>query len=232
MAHQLFEMKFGGINNFADAWAHSDRSRMGSDSSPRSAKTIYAWLKNGLPTTRETLFSFFAALDVDPVSLIDLDRNDLRSNFGRLRHAFMLGGMNAGGFKALFELFRPCAIWPDTSLAESYYARDWTRFDFVHAAAEIINTYATITVQGDNSVDVLWPRAFHIAYRRQSNADGLWRPYGTVVSRFSEAILVHENGDIQRMSMPARSSHQLGPVDKLIGPEACGGDVYEAQIAC
>lgn len=24
----------------------------------------------------------------------------------------------------------------------------------------------------------------------------------------------------------------LGPVDKLIGPEACGGDVYEAEIAC
>ena len=24
----------------------------------------------------------------------------------------------------------------------------------------------------------------------------------------------------------------LGPVDKLIGPEASGGDMYEAEIAC
>ena len=24
----------------------------------------------------------------------------------------------------------------------------------------------------------------------------------------------------------------LGPVDKLIGPEADGGDVYEAEVAC
>ena len=25
---------------------------------------------------------------------------------------------------------------------------------------------------------------------------------------------------------------ELGPVDKLIGPEASGGDMYEAEIAC
>ena len=24
----------------------------------------------------------------------------------------------------------------------------------------------------------------------------------------------------------------LGPVDKLVSPEACGGDLYEAEIAC
>ena len=30
----------------------------------------------------------------------------------------------------------------------------------------------------------------------------------------------------------ALSGSDLGPVDKLIGPEADGGDVYEAEVAC
>ena len=46
--------------------------------------------------------------------------------------------------------------------------------------------------------------------------------------------------DVALISMDQELSHQygllkreeLGPVDKLIGPEAGGGDMYEAEIAC
>jgi hypothetical protein len=35
-----------------------------------------------------------------------------------------------------------------------------------------------------------------------------------------------------RSSYMANDNINLGPVDKLIGPEAGSGDVYEAEIAC
>lgn len=209
LAHRLFEQKFGGIENFVEEWRDVSQPMVGSDMSSRSVKTVYGWLNKGFPMNQDTLFSFFGALDVDPVALIDIDRSELRKNFGRLRQAIMLGGLNAGGFRPLFDLFRPSAGWPDSGLAQQYFRRDWTRFDFIHDAVAVKSTDVTITVRGDNSVPVSWPRAFHIAYRRQSNADGLWRPYGTVLSRFDEAILVHENGNIQRTEQPARTSHQL-----------------------
>lgn len=206
LAHRLFEDRFGGIANFADEWAEQDKD---GKSAQRSVKTIYAWLQNGLPTTKDTLYSFCAALDVDPVTLIDFDRGDLRKSFGRLRRSFLLGGLNAGGFRPLYDLFHPSRTWPPRGLSQKYYQRDWTTHQFEHLADTVVNTYAAITVSGDDSVPANWPRAFHIAYRRKQNVDGLWRPYGAVISRFGEAILAHENGDIQRMPLGSRSNHLL-----------------------
>lgn len=206
LAHRIFDERFGGIANFAEEWADSGKSR---ESAQRSVKTIYAWLKNGLPTTKNTLYNFASALDVDPVALIDFDRGDLRKNFARLRRSFLLGGLNAGGFRPLYDLFHPSRTWPPRSLSQKFYQRDWTTWQFEHTAESVINTYAVIAVRGDDSVLPAWPRAFHIAYRRKQNADGMWRPFGAVISRFGEAILAHENGDIQRTALPSRAAHHL-----------------------
>lgn len=211
LVHRVFDERFGGIANFADEWSASEIANENEQENPprRSMKTLYAWLKHGLPATHDTLFRFFGALDVDPIAALDFERSDLRRNFGRLRRAFMLGGANAGGFRPLFDLYRPSAGWPDRGLSRTYFGRDWTIFDFTHAATESVNTYATITVTGHDAVPTWWPRAFHIAYRRRTNADGLWRPYGTVISRGGEAILAHENGDVQRMTLSAQSILQV-----------------------
>ena len=174
-----------------EAGSSTSASEAASAQSQRSTKTIYAWLKNGLPASRDTVFSFFGALDVDPTAMVDLEKSEIPKIFGRLRHAFMMGGVNAGSFQALFDIYRPSANWPDDSLSQRFYSRDWTNFDFDHPADKYKNGYVTITVRGDESVSTGWPRAFHIAYRRHSNADGLWRPYGTVVCRFGKATLAH-----------------------------------------
>ena len=209
IAHRIFDEKFGGIANFADEWTNTAKNNDDNEESERSVKTIYAWLKHGLPTSKDTMFKFCGALDVDPIAALDFDREDIRRNVGRLRRSFMLGGLNAGGFRPLFDLYRPSPGWPDKGLARNYYRRDWTVFSFQHHAVDIKNTYATIRVSASDDLPANWPRAYHIAYRRKSNADGLWRPYGSVVSRQDEAILVHENGDVQQMTFPARSRHKL-----------------------
>tara|TARA_R100001244_G_scaffold6593_24_gene8163 strand:- start:36201 stop:36980 length:780 start_codon:yes stop_codon:yes gene_type:complete len=226
LAHKIFDEKSGGITNFTEEWASTSASEAASAQSQRSTKTIYAWLKNGLPASRDTVFSFFGALDVDPTAMVDLEKSEIPKIFGRLRHAFMMGGVNAGSFQALFDIYRPSANWPDDSLSQRFYSRDWTNFDFDHPADKYKNGYVTITVRGDESVSTGWPRAFHIAYRRHSNADGLWRPYGTVVCRFGKATLAHENGDIQHVDMPPQSKHHL-QFKTYFGPGPA-----EFRIAC
>jgi hypothetical protein len=209
IVHRIFDEKFGGIANFADEWMDVSGDGDKADEAERSVKTIYAWLKHGLPTTKDTLFKFCGALDADPMAALDFDREDIRRGFGRLRRSFMLGGINAGGFRPLFDLYRPSPGWPEKGLARNHYGRDWTVFGFGNDATDVKNTYVTVRVSASDDLPASWPRAYHIAYRRKSNVDGLWRPYGSIISRQGEGILVHENGDIQRTPLPARSRHQL-----------------------
>lgn len=208
LTHSLFDEKFGGIENFADAW--SKTAKKGSEqSSARSAKTIYKWLAKGFPKNEETFFSFFGVLGVDPFSLVDLDKSQFRKHFGVLRQAILLGGINIGGFRPLLYVLKPSPQWPESMLVEQHYGRDWTTRDLAHEATEIRNVDVTLRIEGTGEYPVPWPRAYHIAYRRLSNADGLWRPFGTVITRNSEAILVHENGSMKQIEMPYRSKHQV-----------------------
>ena len=226
VVHHVFNQGFGGIENFADVWNGTLEDDEPTAQPQRSVKTIYAWLQNGLPTARDTMMRFFGALGVDPVAAIDLDGGNLQRQFGRLRRAFLLGGANAGGFRPLFELYSPSAGWPEQGLAASYFGRKWTTFEFVHQARETRNTYATVHVYGGDDVPPDWPRAFHIAYRRMSNADGLWRPYGSVITRPDEAILVHENGNVQREPFTARTNHHVS-FKTFFGPGPA-----EFRLAC
>lgn len=203
LVHAIFEEEFGGIANFVEEWGGS------AEQGGRGLSTLYKWLSDGLPGRSESVFAFFGALGIDPIAVIDLERSKLARNFGRLRMAFMLGGANAGGFAPLFELFRPGAGWPQSDLLIRHFGRPCATFDFLHDAELERNTYATITANAKDGHPANRPRAFHIAYRRRPSPDGLWRPYGTVVTRAGEAVLVHENGDIQCAAQPSRSAHQI-----------------------
>ena len=130
LMHRTFEQSFGGIANFVDEWATTSGPHGGDDKQQRGVSTIYAWLKNGLPSRSETVFRFFGALGIDPIAVIDLDRSKLPQNFGRLRAAFMLGGATAGGFGPLFELYRPSASWPDVQLVTAILQLSMVGFRF------------------------------------------------------------------------------------------------------
>jgi hypothetical protein len=205
--HHVFDHGFGGIDGFADVWSGILDDTEPDTKPQRSVKTIYAWLNKGMPTARDTMMRCFGELGIDPVAAVDC--SVLQRQFGRLRRIIMLGGGQAGGYRSLFEMLSARTAWPDNGLALTYFDRTWTRFDFTHHATDIRNTYVTIHVEGGDEVPVDWPRAFHIAYRRMENADGLWRPYGTVITRLKEAILIHENGTVQQTSWAGQSRHKV-----------------------
>lgn len=209
LTFDLFEQKFGGIENFAEEWSVYSGQGGITPNPSRSSKTIYKWIAEGMPKAEETFFSFFGALDADPIALVDLEKSRFRSRFGRLRQAILLGGINIGGFRPLLSLLSPSPKWPDDALTNRYFRRNWTKQEFLHEARVTKNLDVTIRVCGDQEQPKEWPRAFHIAYRRLTNADGLWRPFGTILTRNSEAILVHENGAIRNVELPFRSQHRI-----------------------
>jgi hypothetical protein len=200
---QIIEQDFGNIAGFAEAWAARDVRLKRRVARARDGKTIYGWLSDGLPKQRETVFDFFAVLGVDPISIIDIERNGLPENFGRLRLSFLFGGLAAGAFRSLFELYRPGPAWPDSSIAQDFFERGWSVRDFTHSATEVCNRYAAIHVNPD--VASSRPAAWHIAYRRLQNADGMWRPYGSIITRNNMRILIHENGNMQRETVSAQA---------------------------
>jgi hypothetical protein len=192
----LFKEQFGGIENFVDEWrARQDELGFGTQS--RSVKTIYKWLAEGMPKHEDSFFGFFGALDADPIALIDFERSGFSKHFGRFRQAIMLAGLNVGGFRSLTRLMRPALHWPDNQLTELHYGKTWSTHEFEHDARLVISSYVTFRIGSADEEKRDWPRAYHIAYRRKNNADGLWRPFGSIITRQSELILVHENGAVQ-----------------------------------
>jgi hypothetical protein len=192
----LFKEQFGGIENFVEEWAaRQNGGEPGLQS--RSVKTVYKWLADGMPKNENAFFAFFGALDADPIALIDFERSSFARHFGRFRQAIMLAGLNVGGFRSLTRLMRPAQHWPDNQLTQQHYGKGWSAQEFEHDAQAVINSYVTFRLGGLDEEHRRWPRAYHIAYRRKSNADGLWRPFGSIISRSSEIILVHENGAVQ-----------------------------------
>ncbi|MEQ5787564.1 hypothetical protein J3454_06625 [Erythrobacter sp. NFXS35] len=205
---QLLEKRFGGIENFVDEWIARGVNKADRASSSKSVKSVYRWIAQGLPKNEETFFGFFGALGVDPLSLLDLERSKFRENFSRYRQAMMLAGIDVGGFRPLMQLMRPAVHWPADQTALRHFGRPWFACEFKHDAIEAKNVHVTVRLQNEDPDATEVPRVYHIAYRRKSNADGLWRPFGSIISRSYETILVHENGDIQEIR-PDRSSDRV-----------------------
>lgn len=67
---ELIEQRFGGLDNFLH-----DCQQSGAMTAQRvrAVKTVYGWLQGGLPRQRETVFSFFGMLGVDPVAVVDIE---------------------------------------------------------------------------------------------------------------------------------------------------------------
>ena len=76
LVHALIEERFGSIADLAVEWEERVASGIQRVGRPRNRASIYRWLKSGLPSHRDDVLGFAAALDVDPVALLDIDRPD------------------------------------------------------------------------------------------------------------------------------------------------------------
>lgn len=169
---------------------------------PRTRATIYRWIDEGVPVTDKDsgllLFGFCALLDVDLLAIFDFERNGYFRRFSKLRQLIYAQNPVAGGIKALMAMYRPADVWPSDSIARQCYGRrwfshtlnnndDWHSSDYILLKAKFLETPGNL------------PRAVHIAYRRTTNRDTMWRYYGTVLSVEGRLELYNEGGDFSQM---------------------------------
>ncbi len=193
------EQRYGNVDNFVREWEEQIGSGTIKAGSAKDRATIYRWLNKGLPNKTKDVFSFCGALDLDPISILDFEGGKIIKNFGKIRRSFQLGAAGVSSFRPLWEMFYPGPSWPSNELAESYYGRTWTAEEFEHEASDISNKYALLNMQISNEVEVSHPVVFHIAYRRKSALDKMWRPYGSIIRINNVTKLISESGDFQEI---------------------------------
>ena len=128
LMHRTFEQSFGGIANFVDEWATTSGPHGGDDKQQRGISTIYARLKNGLPSRSETVFRFFGALGIDPIAVIDLDRSKSPQNLGGCAlHSCSVARLQAdsdhfSSFTDQARAGRTTACYSDTSTVDGRFS--------------------------------------------------------------------------------------------------------------
>lgn len=213
---ELIREGFGSVDDFVVHWEERCASGRQRDGRSRDRSTIYRWLEKGLPSNKNDIFGFAAALDVDPVGILSLDHERFRKRFGTERRFFRAGNASLSKLSAFWPIYMPGPNWPDNTLSQSFYSRNWHTEEFIHDPSETMpNVYAKIALITRTKLQSA-PRVFHIAYKRANAWDSMWRPYGTVSGVRGQIQLLSESGDFQRVldaASPTRISFEtyFGP---------------------
>lgn len=212
---ELIARRHGSVDALVAAWeARVTRGEQRSGSS-RDRSTLHRWLKQGIPTTSgDDLFGLAAALDVDPIVLVDLSDAALDEHFVAERRLFQMGSPVRTPLSPLRAIFFPGPEWPARRIAGDFYGRDWCVHPLASDVTTEVNVYAALVLT--TPPDVM-PRAYHFAYRRRAARDRMWRPFGTVVVDAGTAVLVSESGDRQERPAGQRAGETI--VETYFGPE-------------
>lgn len=214
---RLLEERHSGLDGFLQHWENR-KIGVGSKATARARRksTIYRWLEEGLPTQQDTLFDFFGALDVDPLSLVDFERSEIQKRFQQIRLAFFTGGESAREFRAFFDLYRPGPAWPHNGLSMRYFSRLWHVREFSHPTNELRNAYAAVAIDPEKS-ELAAPFVVHVAYSHGSDTLPFWRPYGAIIRRAGRDTLIHENGNYFTRGVKSKDAPVV--FETFFGPE-------------
>lgn len=218
MIKKLIAHRFGSVDDFVVEWEERVRSGQQQKGRARNRGTIYRWLDEGLPSRKDDVFGFAAALDVDPITLLRIDDGFIDEHFGYERQLFQVGALNRSRLAPFWILYRSGQNWPDPETSRVFYGRNWTMREHLHDPRIISNVYARFDlIVGDKSREAT-PWAIHFAYRRANSRDGMWRPYGSVVCAENRLTLISESGDLQELETSSGTS--TFPVETYFGPGA------------
>lgn len=218
MIRDLIARRFGSVDGLVVEWEERVRAGQQRTGKARNRGTVYRWLDEGLPSRKEDILGFAALLDVDPIALLRIDEEFVRKHYGRERRLFQLGSLGRSRLAAFWAIYIPGGCWPDSSIARTFYVRDWTTSEYRHDPELIANTFACFrfTPMTSDGVDTPW--VVHFAYRRAGARDGMWRPYGSVIRIGATVLLISESGDLQERTLCEATS--MIPVETHFGPGA------------
>lgn len=192
--------RFETINDMLAEWEHRVETKKQRQGQARSKATVHRWLADGFPSNQDDIFGFAALLDVDPIGILNIDREYVSRQFGIERRLFQLPDPHKSPLSPLWPIYFPGPSWPNDELTQTYYGRSWCAREFVHDASVCSNVYAAVHLAPTADIPPHAPRVFHFAYRRTNASDRMWRPYGTVIGLNGEVCLISENGDYERIT--------------------------------
>ncbi len=230
---QVINDRWGSVGELEKGWAERVAEGFQKIGRARNRKTIYRWLKSGLPNDRDSIFGFAAVLGIDPLVMFDIESLKFEKIL-RLEFAFFLANLiSLGKLSAIWPLLRPSAHWPSVEISNDFYDTIWSTVEFTHPAEQVSNVYAHIRLIGDPQDDVRHAhRVYYFAYKRKRGKDNLWRPYGIVHKRGRRAICMGHNGDMWEGddSIPTEltvADDGVIDVETFFGPDAC-----DFKVAC
>jgi hypothetical protein len=199
----------GSVDNLIVHWEERVRTRQQKVGRARNRSTVYKWLQSGFPKSRDDIFGFCSALDVDPIILLNITAETIEQVYKKERLYFALSKIGLSKLSPLWALYAPNEKWPNDVISMDYYGRQWYACDFVHEAKGAVGAYAAISVSYLDETAARIPKVLHIAYRWRDAVDGLWRPYGSLLHLANQDILVQETGDYQERTLVRPSSQRI-----------------------
>lgn len=208
LVEHLIGHHFGNVDGLVEEWNQRVRANGKASYPPcRERATVYGWLTNGVPTrgrSKQQIFGLCGLLDVDPMAIIDYEKNKFFKNFTNIRMSLYsiserAFGRGASNFAPLLDMFMPGPSWPNAATCDLFYSREWCAYEFDNAGHEKSEAYGLIKVRFSGQPD--YPiRSSHIAYRRLNSNDKMWRYYGLVNIIGQDLELYTEGGEYQTMA--------------------------------
>lgn len=230
---QVINDRWGSVAELERGWAERVGDGFQKTGAARDKKTIYRWLKGGMPNDRDSIFGFAATLGIDPLVMLDIESAAIQKILPVEFGLFLANLVSLGKLSALWPLVRPSRHWPSAEISHDFYDARWTTVEFTHPADSISNVYAHLRVIGDPQDDVPHAhRIYYFAYKRKRSRDHLWRPYGIVHKRGRRAICMGHAGDMWEGDDKVPTELRVADdgvidVETFFGPDAC-----DFKVAC
>lgn len=218
LVHAMVEERFGSVDNLCAAWTVQHQNDPKRALKPRDRSTVYKWLDTGLPAKPDILFGFCSLLDVDPIGIVQSDKDFIEQNFAKERRAFQVSEKGDTVLAPFRVIYFPWWSWPNQKISNKYFHRDWFVEEFLYEPGNIANVYAGLLLSTRGDLSISRPHVYHIAYQQKNAIDRLWRPYGVIISRGQAIRLISESGDWQEIVVRADSPY--APVETFFGPRA------------
>lgn len=187
---------FEGVVSSAINWEILKSSGKFEEISSKERVKIDGWMSDDSMPQIEELLSISAALDIDIVTVLNLNEDGLIKEFNDIQSMFQGSSNKRSVLRQLWGIFSQNTEWPSNSLIQQFYKRSWFSMEFEHTANHMVNHYALIKIS-TLEISSTHPIAFHFAFRNKGRTNSPWRPYGSVIRSKNQVNLVHISGEIQ-----------------------------------
>lgn len=189
----------GRLEELQDAWAMLMPVEGDGRTSEPHLSTLYNWLNGKGPGSADTLFQLAALLDLDPIALFNVTKENLPSAVQQLVQDYLKKKYTIRSLGFLATFFEPNSGWPPEEPIRYFEPPVWSYEDFLHDPEKEVDTYAAFCLSRNGGEDLR--SVYHFAYRRALPGVTAWIPFGLVIRLIQEVFLIHSSGYVEHQTL-------------------------------